>query len=222
VTRAAATARPRLPAVLAGAGIGAGAIALLLAAGLAIDRWPFGFDRAIVLGLRGWGGPAWLRAFAVDVTALGSVAVLSLVVLAVTVLLLTLGRRVIAAATVAACASVSPAIDLVKAIVARPRPTLVAHWVPVAHPSFPSGHAAGSAAVYLTLAALASQAVRVHAARRALLVMAVLLVGLIGVSRVYLGVHWPSDVLAGWSFGTAWALAWWRATAALRAAAPRE
>lgn len=206
----------RLPAPLVGAGIGAIAIAMLLAAGLAIDRWPFGLDRSIILALRAWGGPRWLRLAAIDVTALGGVTVLSLVVLAVTVLLLVQRRWLTALTTLLACASVSWVIDLTKWAVARPRPTLVAHLVEAQDASFPSGHAAGSAAIYLTLTALASQVMPNRRARRALLVMAIVLIGMIGCSRVYLGVHWPSDVLAGWSFGTVWALAWWLATADLR------
>ena len=206
----------RLPAPLIGAAIGAGAIAVLIGAGLLIDRWPFAFDRSIVLGLRAWDGPAWLRFAAIDVTALGSVTVLTLVVAAVAVLLLAQRLWLTALATVAACGTVSWAIDAVKWEVARPRPTIVSHLVEVGHASFPSGHAAGSAAVYLTLAALASQVLPDRRARRALLVMAIVLVGMIGCSRVYLGVHWPSDVLAGWSFGTVWALAWWLATAGAR------
>ena len=83
--------------------------------------------------------------------------------------------------------------------------------------SFPSGHAASSAVVYLTIAGLASQVTPNRVARRYMLVAAIVLVGAIGCSRVYLGVHWPSDVLAGWSFGTLWALGWWLATAQARA-----
>ncbi|WP_254605219.1 phosphatase PAP2 family protein [Sphingomonas bacterium] len=211
-----------LPAPLVGAAIGAAAIALLIGAGLLIDRWPFGFDRSIILGLRAWGGPRWLRFAAIDVTALGSVTVLSLVVAAVTVVLLVQRLWLTALATVIACASVSWMIDLAKWEVARPRPTLVSHLVEADHASFPSGHAAGSAAIYLTLAALASQVTPDRRLRRALLVMAILLAGMIGCSRVYLGVHWPSDVLAGWSFGTIWALAWWLTTAGLRASVGGE
>ena len=83
--------------------------------------------------------------------------------------------------------------------------------------SFPSGHAANSAIVYLTIAGLLSQVVRGRPTRNYVIAAAVLLVGAIGTSRVYLGVHWPSDVLAGWSFGTLWALGWWLAGAKARA-----
>lgn len=212
----------RLPAPLVGAAIGALAIAVLIGAGLLVDRWPFGFDRAIILGLRAWGGPRWLRFAAIDITALGSVTVLTLVVLAVTALLLAQRLWLTALATLVACWSVAWVIDLAKWEIARPRPTLVSHLVEVQNASFPSGHAAGSAAIYLTLAALASQVLPDRRARRTLLTMAILLVGMIGCSRVYLGVHWPSDVLAGWSFGTVWALAWWLATAGLRASVGGE
>jgi membrane-associated phospholipid phosphatase len=206
----------RLPPVLGGAGIAAAAIAVLLVVGLAVDRWPFAFDRALMLGLRRWGTAAWLHGAAVDLTALGSVTVLTLVVIVATGLLLVQRLWLTALATAAACWSGGWAVTLLKGEVARPRPTLVPHWVDAANASFPSGHAAGSAMVYLTLAALATQVVRDRAARRYFLVAAILLVGAIGTSRVYLGVHWPSDVLAGWSFGTLWALGWWHATAAAR------
>jgi undecaprenyl-diphosphatase len=117
------------------------------------------------------------------------------------------------AAIVAACWSGGRVVEFAKGWFARARPDLVDHLVPVANASFPSGHAASSAVCYLTLAALASQVTQHRATRRYLAIVAILLVGAIGSSRVYLGVHWPSDVLAGWSFGTLWALGWWRATA---------
>ena len=121
-----------------------------------------------------------------------------------------------ALAIVASSVSGNIIVELVKLHVARPRPDIVVHLVTVTHMSFPSGHSANSAIVYLTLAGLASQVTQDRATRAYMLVVAILLVGAIGCSRVYLGVHWPSDVLAGWSFGTLWALAWWLATARVR------
>ncbi len=206
----------RLPPVLLGAGLLAAGVALMLAAGLLIDRFPFGFDRAIITGLRAWGGPGWLREAARDVTALGSGTVLTSVVLAVAGLLLVQRHRLTALALVAASWTGSWAVALLKAQVGRARPTIVEQWAAVDNASFPSGHAASSAVIYLTLAAIASQVTPGRAVRTYLVSLAILLVGAIGVSRVYLGVHWPSDVLAGWSFGTLWALGWWRATAAAR------
>lgn len=211
-----ASTRPRLPPVLAGAGIVAVAIALLLAFGLAVDRFPFAIDRAIIVGLRRWHGPGWLPDAAINVTALGSPIVLTLVVLGAAALLLAARLWLTALATVAASLSGGWAVTWLKLEVARPRPMLVPHWVVANNASFPSGHAAGSTIVYLTVAALATQVIDGRGTRRVVLVIAILLVGMIGVSRVYLGVHWPSDVAAGWSFGTLWALGWWRATAAAR------
>jgi membrane-associated phospholipid phosphatase len=204
--------------VLAGASVGAAGIAVVLLIGLAIGHWPFAFDRAIIVGLRDWGGPSWLPKVAADVTALGGGVILTIVVLLATGLLAVQRLWLSAAATLAASISGGLVVSLVKTEVARPRPDLVDHLVQVSNMSFPSGHSANSAIVYLTLAGLASQVTVSAAARRYILVMAILMVGAIGCSRVYLGVHWPSDVLAGWSFGTLWALGWWLATARAREA----
>lgn len=144
--------------------------------------------------------------------------VLTIVVVAVAGFLLVQRLWLTAAAVVAASLIGGWAVDLVKGLVLRARPELVPHLVDASGYSFPSGHATSSAVVYLTLAALAGQVTRDRAARRYLLVVAVLLAGAIGCSRVYLGVHWPSDVIAGWSFGTLWAIGWWTATAGARAA----
>ncbi|MEG8014676.1 phosphatase PAP2 family protein [Sphingomonas sp. 22R3R2A-7] len=210
--------RRRLPVVLAGASVGAAGIAVVLLIGLAIGHWPFAFDRAIIVGLRDWGGPSWLPKVAADVTALGGGVILTIVVLLATGLLAVQRLWLSAAATLAASISGGLVVSLVKTEVARPRPDLVDHLVQVSNMSFPSGHSANSAIVYLTLAGLASQVTVSAAARRYILVMAIIMVGAIGCSRVYLGVHWPSDVLAGWSFGTLWALGWWLATARAREA----
>ena len=210
--------RRRLPVVLAGASVGAVAIALVLLIGLAVGHWPFDFDRAIILNLRAWGGPSWLPKVAADVTALGGGVVLTIIVVLAAGLLAVQRLWLSAAATLAASVSGGMVVALVKTEVARPRPDIVDHLVQVSNMSFPSGHSANSAIVYLTLAGLASQVTVSNAARRYILVMAILMVGAIGCSRVYLGVHWPSDVLAGWSFGTLWALGWWLATARARVA----
>ncbi len=206
----------RLPRELAGLALLALAAIVVLAIGGLIDRMPFAADRAIVTGLRAWGGPAWLPSFAINLTALGSGNILTLVVLLVAGFLLVQRLWLTAAMLGLATASGGYAVGLVKHYFARARPDLVPHLVPVSSASFPSGHAASSALAYLTLAALAAQVVPQRAARRYLFAVAVLLTGAIGTSRVYLGVHWPSDVLGGWSFGTLWALGWWWATAFTR------
>ena len=206
-----------LPGALRGMVAGAAALVLLLLFGLLVDRWPFAWDRAILTGLRAHGQSQALMHAAADVTALGSVPVLILMVAGAALLLLARGLWLTALATVAAGISGGAMVTLVKHVVARARPDLVPHWVDVSNASFPSGHAAGSAMVYLTLAALATQVTRTRRLRHAIVALAVLLVGTIGLSRVYLGVHWPSDVAAGWCFGTLWALGWWWATGAARA-----
>ena len=220
--RAGTALRLRPPPLLAGLGVIALACALLLVIGWALGRWPLAFDRAILIGLRQWRGPDWLREAAQSVTAVGSPTVLTLVTAGAAALLLAARHRTAALAAVAAAISGGLAITAIKQTIRRPRPTVVDHWAVVHDLSFPSGHSASSAVVYLTLAALATQVVQGRALRRTIMGIAVLLVGMIGVSRVYLGVHWPSDVLAGWCLGTLWALGWWLATASMRASLRAE
>jgi len=199
----------RLPPVLGVLGVGAVLVLALLGAGFAVGRWPFGFDEAVIVGVREWNGPGWLRRAAADLTALGSGTVLTLAVAAAAGLLAVRRLWLTAGAAVLAAASGGLAVELLKGHVARARPTLVPHLVQVSSYSFPSAHAANAAVVWLTLAALASQVTPSAAARAYILTGAALLVAAIGASRVYLGVHWPSDVLAGWGLGTLWALLWW-------------
>lgn len=94
----------------------------------------------------------------------------------------------------------------IKALVARPRPTIVPHLTEAAGLSFPSGHSFNSATVYMSIAlALASLSAR-QPVRWSMIAGAALVSAMIALSRVWLGVHYPSDAIAGWLGGTAWAL----------------
>ena len=172
-------------------------------------------DRRLLLMLRSPAdpaemlGPPWLELLARDITALGGVGVLGLIVAAAAGFLALAGRHGTALFVVAATAGGTLVSSLLKLAFGRPRPDLVPHATEVATASFPSGHAMVSAVVYLTLAALLARLVEANRLKVYMLGVAVLLTVLIGVSRVYLGVHWPSDVLAGWAAGSAWALACW-------------
>ena len=152
-------------------------------------------------------GPAWLREAALDVTALGSVVVVLAMAAAVAGFLLT-RRRLGAAVLVCVAASGGMILNTaIKHLVDRPRPEVVPHLREVTTPSFPSGHAAFSAVVYLTLGVLAARAVPGRGSKMYCLAVAAAATVSVGVSRVYLGVHYPTDVLAGWVTGSAWALA---------------
>ncbi len=188
----------------------------------------FGFDSAIMLAMRQAGnpavpdGPIWLRQVMIDITALGGETVLTLVV-AITIGFLIAYRHLLTAALVfGGTVSGSIAVALTKQIVGRERPALVDHLVEVGSASFPSGHAANSTIIYLTIALVCMQIVRAKAARRLMFGSTIALVTTIGFSRIYLGVHWPSDVAAGWAFGSLWALAWWAVGAWLRVRLPNR
>lgn len=172
-------------------------------------------DRAIMLWMRVPGhpdvpaGPAWLPSAMRDVTALGSSTVLTFAVAAAAIFLALHKRMRSVALVLGATILGSVTITIIKALVSRARPELIDRlMVEVSH-SFPSGHAANSAIVYLTLATLLFPVLPDRRVRAFVLGVALLLTGAIGVSRVYLGVHWPSDVVAGWVFGGGWAMLWW-------------
>ncbi|MFI0845302.1 phosphatase PAP2 family protein [Mesorhizobium sp. IMUNJ 23232] len=182
---------------------------------IARDTEPHGFDTAILLAFRQPGdpsvpiGPLWLPDAVRDMTALGSASVLIFVTAATIFYLLLTGRRAAALFVLVAVAGGQLLSSLLKLGIDRPRPDLVPHLADVYTLSFPSGHAMLSAVTYLTLGALAARVAPNRAAGIYLLVLAMLATFLVGASRVYLGVHWPSDVLAGWCAGAAWAMACW-------------
>lgn len=144
-----------------------------------------------------------------DFTALGGIPFLVLLTLAVSTYLFLDGKGRIALLVLLAVAGSLILSSALKHGFQRPRPDLVPHGSYVYTTSFPSGHSTMAAAVYLTLGTLLA---RVQARRRqkaVLLAFALLLTVLVGASRVYLGVHWPTDVLAGWTAGGTWALVCW-------------
>lgn len=212
-TVAPGVARP--PRLLWAIGCLAVAVAICLVGGFLVDHYPFGFDRTILLWFRDpadlarAAGPHWVRRAMVDFTALGGGTVLTTwVILALGLLAI---RRLWLTAGLVLAATVLGSIlsGQAKLLFARPRPDLVEHLVEAQGLSFPSGHATNSAIIYLTLALLISQVVHGRATRAYILGAAVMLTGIVGISRVFLGVHWPSDVMAGWCIGTAWAFGWW-------------
>lgn len=156
-------------------------------------------------------GPAWLVQMARDITALGSIGVLGLVAAAAASFLV-VGRWYRAAMVFAgSIAGGWLLVELLKHIFQRARPDLVPHGAVVFTTSFPSSHAAMSAVVYLTLSALLARLVNNRRLKLHVIASAVFLTVLVGLSRVYLAVHWPSDVLAGWVIGSSWALLCWTA-----------
>ncbi len=171
-------------------------------------------DRQIVVALRtGDGndplGPRWLEIAAADVTALGSASVLVLVVAFVAGLFSMLRRGREALLVVLAASGGTALSNGLKALFDRDRPEAALRAVEVMNPSFPSGHAMLSAVVFLTIGVLSAHFARRKRVKIYVVSAAVAATLLIGLTRVYLGVHWPSDVLAGWSLGAAWALACW-------------
>jgi undecaprenyl-diphosphatase len=179
-------------------------------------------DRAILLSLRNPQdpadplGPKWVEELGRDLTALGGAGILSGLTAAVCgFLLLDRKRRAAAFVAVASIGALAASV-LLKELYDRPRPDLVPHGSFVYTSSFPSGHSMLSAAVYLTLAALLGRTQARRRVRAYLLLWALFIAAAVGVSRVYLGVHWPTDVLSGWTAGALWALICWSVASKLQ------
>lgn len=154
-------------------------------------------------------GPDWLTESARDITALGSYPILTLLTLAVVAGLCVVGRGREGVFTLIAIALGAVLSSLLKHLFDRARPDLAPHAAEVFTSSFPSAHAMLSTIVYLTLAAVICRSASARALHILAILIAASVIVLVGVSRVHLGVHWPSDVLAGWAAGGAWALAIW-------------
>jgi undecaprenyl-diphosphatase len=175
------------------------------------------FDNTVLLGLRNPAdsadpiGPAWLEEAARDVTALGSYVVLGLVFFSVLAYLLMTGRKAAALFVTISIVGGLLVSNGLKSAFARPRPELVSHLVKVSSWSFPSGHAMLSAVTFLTLGALLARLHRSWRLKVFFLGLAIFITVMVGISRVYLGVHYPTDVLAGWCLGAAWAALCWTA-----------
>lgn len=152
-------------------------------------------------------GPEWLEEFGRDITAMGGVGVLTLLTLAIAGFLILQHNKQIAIFIVVAIAGGFLISTFLKSGFDRPRPDLVPHESYVYTASFPSGHAAMSAVAYLTLGTLLAHVQHRRRVKIYLIVLALLITTAVGTSRIYLGVHWPTDVLAGWTLGVSWALA---------------
>jgi len=166
-------------------------------------------------------GPKWLHIAAGDITALGSLAVLGLLILLAFALLASLRRWSEGLMLLIGAGGGLAISQTLKHVFERERPALAYRAVEAANPSFPSGHAMMSAVVFLTLGVLAARFADRRRVKLLAVSAAVLISLLVGMSRVYLGVHWASDVLAGWCVGAAWAMVCWLAAFFIRRAFKR-
>ncbi|HSC66415.1 MAG TPA: phosphatase PAP2 family protein [Cellvibrio sp.] len=182
---------------------------------LALEDHPHELDRALLLSMRNPAdlsdplGPGWVEEIGRDFTALGGNAVLILLTIAVIgYLLLDRKPRVVIVVLIATLGALGVS-SLLKHTIDRDRPDLVPHGSIVYTASFPSGHSMLAASTYLTLGALLAQLQRRRIIKTYILLVCITITLLVGISRVYLGVHWPTDVLAGWTAGAGWALGCW-------------
>lgn len=209
--------RIEFPVLLAGIIVAGGLWGFVELMEVARDSAPHSFDTQILLAFREAGDPSnpigspRFEGAVRDITALGSAAVLTLITAATIIYFLLIRRWTTALFVLVAVGGGQILSALLKFGIDRPRPDLVSRLAVETSLSFPSGHAMLSAVTYLTLGTLAARFLPGHITKIYVFVLAVLLTLMVGVSRLYLGVHWPSDVLAGWCAGFAWAMLCWLA-----------
>lgn len=204
-----------LGVLLGGLAVAGGLLAFLLFGRFVAAGRTLALDDRILLALRTPGdparpiGPDWVAEVARDITALGSTDLLWLATLGVAGFL-GLDRRYRAMAFVLAAVLSGWALSFaLKDLFDRDRPTVVPHLMSAHFSSFPSGHSLMSAVVYFTLGSLLSSLVKQRRLKLYFLALAAILSGLVGLSRLVMGVHYPTDVVAGWAAGLAWATLCW-------------
>jgi undecaprenyl-diphosphatase len=210
--------RNELEVLLIGLALSGAVFLFIQLAGEVMEGDTQAFDARIVRALRNAAdparpiGPAWMEGVLIDITALGSPVVLGLVVLIMTGYLLLQGRYLTAAIVLIASISGELLNEGLKMLFERPRPSLVPHLRSVITASFPSGHAMQSAVIYLTLGAMLMRVVEGRLTKIYCMATAIFLTFIVGMSRVFLGVHYPTDVLGGWMLGFFWAAVTFLAT----------
>lgn len=154
-------------------------------------------------------GPWWMTEAAADLTSLGGISVLALFATIAIGFLLIHRKRLSALLLVVGLAGGVALSEGLKAIFERERPPAAFQAVETINASFPSGHALLATVFYLSLGVMLTRAFSRRHVKAFVLGAAIVIALLIGTTRVYLGAHWASDVLAGWSVGAAWAMALW-------------
>lgn len=171
------------------------------------------FDQAVLHWLQPMAGeprgPWWLQEAAADLTSLGGISVLTLFAVIAFAFMIIQRKRLSALLLVIGLIGGVALSEGLKALFERERPPAAYQAVETLNASFPSGHALLSTVFYLTLGVMLTRAFPRRHLKAFVLVCAMTIALLIGLTRVYLGAHWASDVIAGWCAGAAWAMALW-------------